>query len=83
MTREEALLIVSKLEECSGPIRFEFELDDLFMFSIQRGCDCIVVYKETRTAVWENELPDEEVTLIYRRYHKMLSQRHGLNCKEA
>ena len=72
MTREEALLIIRQLEECRGPIRFELELDDLFMFSIQRGCDRIVVYKETGNAVWENELPDEEVNLIYRRYYETL-----------
>ena len=82
MTKEEAMLIAGQLEKCSGPVRFEFELDDLFLLSIQRGFDWIVVYKDTGKTVWANTLSVEESESIMRRYNEMLRKTGMRNSME-
>ncbi len=75
MTKDEAEQIIRQTYQWNGPVRFEVELEDVFVFSAERGWDLVVVNKETQKPFWEDELSEEDLNSIYRRRYKALRQK--------
>lgn len=79
MTKDEAIQIIRQSYQWNGPVRFEVELEDIFVFSVERGWELVVVNKETKKPSWEDELSEEAVNSIYRRRYKAIRQNNRLS----
>lgn len=82
MTKDDAAEIIRQTYQWKGSLRFEVELEDVFVFFALRGWELVVVNKETKMPYWEDELSKEAVDSIYRRRDKAVRLRNRLSSLE-